>query len=260
MAGQLEITFLGTGTSVGIPVIGCDCAVCTSADPRNQRTRSSILVRTPEATLLVDSGPDLRQQALREDIREIDAVIYTHSHVDHVVGFDELRAFCWHREHPLPLHATVGCMDTLKQMFGWAFTGHHHPGYIHPSPRLIDGPFHYGHLKITPLPVQHAAVETIGFLFEYPGAERVAYIPDVKVIPDATKRLLENIDVLILDALRPVPHPTHMSLGESLEALAELKVQRAWLTHVSHSCDHEVIEETLPDQVRMAYDGLRLFF
>lgn len=260
MAGQLEITFLGTGTSVGIPVIGCDCAVCTSADPRNQRTRSSILVRTHDATILVDTGPDLRQQALREDLRAIDAVIYTHAHVDHVVGFDELRAFCWHREHPLPLHATPGCMDTLKQMFGWAFSGPHRPGYVHPSPRLIEGSFHYGDLKITPLPVRHASVETVGFLFEYPHAERVAYIPDVKTIPDATKRLLENIDVLILDALRLVPHPTHMSLSESLETLAELKAQRAWFTHVSHSCEHATIEESLPDQVRMAYDGLRLFF
>lgn len=260
MAGLLEITFLGTGTSVGIPVIGCDCAVCTSADPRNQRTRSSILVRTPEVTLLVDSGPDLRQQALREGLRAIDAVIYTHAHVDHVAGFDELRAFCWHRELPLPLHATAGCMDTLKQMFGWAFTGHHHPGYVYPNPRIIDGPIHYGHLTITPLPVQHAAVETIGFLFEYPGSERVAYIPDVKSIPDATKAMLVHIDVLIIDALRPVPHPTHLSLPESLATIAELRAQRAWLTHVSHSCEHEATELTLPDQVRVAYDGLSVFF
>jgi phosphoribosyl 1,2-cyclic phosphate phosphodiesterase len=121
MAADFELTFLGTGTSVGVPVIGCPCRVCHSEDPRNKRTRSSVQIRSGELSILVDSGPDLREQALRERLTKVDAVLYTHSHVDHVVGFDELRAFCWHREGPLPLHATAECMATIKNMFGWAF-------------------------------------------------------------------------------------------------------------------------------------------
>ena len=259
MAAEFSLTFLGTGTSVGVPVIGCDCPVCTSDDPRNQRFRSSVVVRAGGQTLLVDTGPDLRMQALREGLREIDAVIYTHAHLDHVAGFDELRAFCWHKPGPLPLHATEGCMETLKGMFGWAFFPQSViDGYVRPEVRVIDGPFFYGDLKVTPLPVEHAAVETIGFLFEYPGSRRVAYLPDVKRIPQETMEKLQGIDVLIIDALRTAGHPTHFSLTDALKAASDLRADETWLTHLSHEYDAATLSGQLPSGVRMAVDGLQI--
>lgn len=256
---DFSLTFLGTGTSVGVPVIGCDCAVCTSPDPRNQRLRSSVLVRAGQFSILVDSGPDLRLQALRERIRAIDAVVYTHAHLDHVVGFDELRAFCWRKDGPLPLHATAECLDTLKTMFGWAFSQQNvFKGYVKPDGRIIDGPIRYGDLTITPLPVVHAAVQTIGFLFEFPGARRLAYLPDVKRIPADTMNRLQDVDVLVVDALRPSPHPTHFSLDEALDAARECGARETWLTHLGHENDHDTLDGQLPSGVRVAWDGLRI--
>lgn len=244
---------------MGVPVIGCDCAVCKSVDPRNQRSRSSVVVRAGDFTVLVDSGPDLRMQALREGLREIDAVIYTHAHLDHVAGFDELRAFCWRKHEPLPLHATEGCMATLRQMYGWAFSPEKLiEGYVRPDARLIDGPFFYGDLKITPLPVEHAAVETIGFRFDFPGARSVAYMSDVKRIPADTMALIAGVDVLVVDALRTAPHPTHFSLAESLAAIEEAGAREAWLTHLAHEFDYETLDRQLPAGVRAAWDGLRI--
>ncbi len=255
------MTFLGTGTSVGVPVIGCDCAVCTSEDSRNKRLRSSVVVRAGGTTLLVDSGPDLRMQALRENLREIDAVIYTHAHLDHVAGFDELRAFCWRKREPLPLHATVGCMTTLKEMYGWAFSPEKLiEGYVRPDARLIDGPFFYGDLKITPLPVEHAAVETIGFRFDFPGARSLAYISDVKRIPAETMKLIAGVDVLVIDALRTADHPTHFTLAEALAAIEEAGAREAWLTHLTHEFDYDTLDAQLPAGVRAAWDGLRISF
>ncbi len=253
------MTFLGTGTSVGVPVIGCDCAVCRSEDGRNKRFRSSVVVRAGETVVLVDSGPDLRMQALREGLREIDAVIYTHAHLDHVAGFDELRAFCWRKREPLPLHATAGCMATLRAMYGWAFSPEKLvEGYVRPDARLIDGPFFYGDLKITPLPVEHASVETVGFRFDFPGARTLAYISDVKVIPAQTMELISGIDVLVVDALRTADHPTHFTLAEALAAIAESGAREAWLTHMTHEFDYETLDGQLPAGVRAAWDGLRI--
>lgn len=259
MAVDFSLTFLGTGTSVGVPVIGCDCGVCTSEDPRNKRTRSSVVLRAGGVTLLVDSGPDLRMQALREGLRRVDAVLYTHEHVDHVVGFDELRAFCWGREEPLPLHATEECMQMLKVMFGWAFSGENlHAGYVRPAVRVIDGPFFFGDLRVTPLPVIHAAAKTVGFLFEHPAMKSAAYLPDVKSVPDATLDLLRGVDVLVIDALRPGMHPTHFSTAEALEFAEQASAGETWLTHLSHENEHVRLGETLPDGVRVAWDGQRL--
>jgi phosphoribosyl 1,2-cyclic phosphate phosphodiesterase len=259
MAADFELTFLGTGTSVGVPVIGCPCRVCHSQDPRDKRTRSSVHVRCGDISVLVDSGPDLRAQALREGLTKVDAVIYTHAHVDHVVGFDELRAFCWHRESPLPLHATPDTMDVLKRMFGWAFsTENVFRGYIKPDPRLIEGAFSVGELRIVPLPVQHANADTVGFLFEPPRGPRVAYIPDVKQVPAATMALLGGADILIIDALREQPHPTHLSTGEALAVIAECGAPQAWLTHLSHENPHAELEAILPSGVQVAYDGLKI--
>ena len=253
------MTFLGTGTSVGVPVIGCDCEVCTSESPRDKRLRASVVVRAGDFTVLVDSGPDLRMQALRENLREIDAVIYTHGHLDHVAGFDELRAFCWRKREPLPLHATPGCMETLQRMFNWAFFPESAvEGYVRPDARVIDGPFSYGDLTITPLPVEHASVETVGFRFEMPGLRRVAYLPDVKRIPESTMALIRGVDVLVVDALRTAPHPTHFSLTEALEVAAASAAEEVWLTHLSHEYRADFDPGILPAGVRMAWDGLRI--
>lgn len=259
MGSDFELTFLGTGTSVGVPVIGCQCAVCTSDDPRNKRTRSSIHLRCEGVQLLVDSGPDLREQALRENLTELDAVLYTHGHVDHVVGFDELRAFCWRRDTPLPMHGNEATLDILKTMFGWAFSPDNvYRGYVKPDAIEIDGPFRYGRLQITPLPVVHGRVETNGFLFDHPDHPPIAYIPDVKEIPTATMDLIRHVDILIIDALRPSAHPTHLSVEEALSVIEHSGAQRAFLTHLGHENDHAALEAALPAHIRVAYDGLRI--
>lgn len=256
---DLFLTFLGTGTSVGVPVIGCSCPVCKSTDPHNNRTRSSILISTGETTVLVDSGPDLREQALREGISSIDAVIYTHSHLDHVAGFDEMRAFCWGKPNPLPLYATASCLSVLKSMFGWAFhEDNTHSGYVKPAPREIIAEFKIGNLTISPLPVSHGSVETIGFLFETDDHFRFAYLPDVKSIPEATMAILEDLDLLIIDTLRATPHSTHLSLPEALAISEKLSPRRTLLTHISHDLDHASLVASLPERVSPAYDGLRV--
>ena len=253
------LTFLGTGTSVGVPVIGCRCPVCRSADPRNNRTRSSVLVTTDETSVLVDSGPDLREQALRENITSIDAVLYTHSHLDHVVGFDEMRAFCWGKPNPLPLYATESCLGVLKEMFGWAFQNDNiHSGYVRPAPHAITAEFVIGDLTIQPLPVLHGSVETIGFRFETADHFRFAYLPDVKAIPERTMAMMGNLDLLVIDALRETAHPTHLTLGEALEIVETLSPRKTLLTHLSHELDHSSLAARLPENVQPAHDGLRV--
>lgn len=259
LPGDILFTLLGTGTSVGVPVIGCDCSVCKSPDPRNKRTRSSLLVETSDFSLLIDSGPDLREQALRENIRKVDAVLYTHEHIDHVVGFDELRAFCWKRHDPLPLYATPATMKTLHQMFGWAFQPENqYTGYIRPEARIIDGPIQFGALTVTPLPVEHASVVTIGFKFQIHDGPALAYIPDVKRIPDSTIELMRNIDAILIDGLRPIEHPTHMSTHEAVEMIQEIHAKEAWLTHLTHDNEYQTLEDALPPHIHAAYDGMRL--
>ena len=257
---QARLTFLGTGTSTGVPVIGCHCTVCESDDARNQRLRSSVLLETSSTTLLVDAGPDLRQQALRSDLKKVDAVLYTHGHMDHVVGFDELRAFCWHRDSPLPMYANAGCMEILQTMFAWAFAETNiYRGYIKPGPVIVEGVFSIDDWRITPLPVMHGAVETNGYLFCREGSARVAYIPDAKYIPEETMELISGVDILILDALHYRSHPTHLNVQESLAVIEKVQPTQAYLTHCSHEIDHASLEEQLPATVRVAYDTLTLF-
>ncbi|MGJ8645203.1 MAG: MBL fold metallo-hydrolase [Luteolibacter sp.] len=253
------LTFLGTGTSVGVPVIGCKCPVCKSDNPRNNRTRSSIIVDCGDTRILVDSGPDLREQALREDITSIDAIVYTHGHVDHVAGFDELRAFCWGKEKPLPLFATESCINVLKTMFAWAFHEDNiHRGYVKPDPRPLGDGISINGVSITPLPVSHGSVETVGLLFEMPDGFRLAYLPDVKSIPDSTMEILTRLDLLVLDALRDEPHGTHLSLPEALAISKQLSPTKTLLTHMSHDLDHASLAASLPPGVTPAHDGLRI--
>lgn len=210
-------------------------------------------------SLLLDAGPDLRRQALRADIRRVDAVLYTHGHLDHVTGFDELRAFCWARDTPLPLYANPGCMTTLQTMFAWAFSPRNtHGGYIKPDPHIIRSTFTIGSLRITPLPVDHGEVETNGYLLEAEGMKSIAYIPDVKSIPATTLPLMRDCDILILDALRDKPHPTHLCIEESLRLIEQLDPREAYLTHISHETEHHTLQKRLPSHIHVAYDELTL--
>ncbi len=259
METRTEITFLGTGTSIGVPVIGCDCPVCTSCDPKNQRLRSSIHVRTPELSLVVDTGPDFRQQCLREGIRHLDAVLFTHAHSDHIMGFDDLRRFTIQEEQEIAIHATEECLERLHAAFPYVFDGENrYRGYLKASPHVIRGPFLVGDLEMTPLPVYHGKVETIGFLFSR-GSERLfAYIPDAKTLHEESKKLIAGIDLLILDGLQPETHWSHLSTGEAVALAEELGAGMTWLTHFSCRVDYRTLEPTLPGNVRLASDGLRV--
>jgi phosphoribosyl 1,2-cyclic phosphate phosphodiesterase len=253
------ITFLGTGTSVGVPMIGCDCETCTSTDPRDQRYRSSVHIATPEASWIVDTGPELRLQCLRENIRDIDAVVYTHAHMDHVTGFDDLRRFSSGRDAVIDIYATAECLGDLKRMFAFAFDGtNRFPGYIKPEPHVIDRPFRLGETELVPLPVAHGRVETIGFLFMRDGRKVAAYLPDCKTASVAAVEALRGVDCLIVDALRLSEHPTHMNIAEACEFSAEVEAGETWLTHIAHEVLHAREDSTLPSGIRIAYDRLKL--
>ncbi|MEX2581122.1 MAG: MBL fold metallo-hydrolase [Verrucomicrobiales bacterium] len=259
MDTRTEITFLGTGTSIGVPVIGCDCGVCTSDDPKNKRLRSSIHVKTPEVEFVVDTGPDFRQQCLREGIRDLDAALYTHSHSDHVMGFDDLRRFTVLDEESLEIFANDECLERLRSAFHYVFDGENrYRGYLKIEPRRITGPFLVGDLEVTPLPVSHGKVETLGFLFAREGRRLFAYIPDAKELSEETREGIAGIDLLILDGLQPEPHWTHLSIGEAVDLARELEVEATWLTHFSCRVDYAALEPGLPPGVRLAWDGLRL--
>jgi phosphoribosyl 1,2-cyclic phosphate phosphodiesterase len=255
---ELTITFLGTGTSNGVPVIGCDCAVCHSPDPRDDRTRASIYVETPECAWVVDTGPDFRSQALRERVRRVDAVVYTHSHTDHVMGFDDLRPYCYGAPD-MPIYASPETMDDLRRVFVFAFNGQNRwPGYVRPDPRLIEGPFQLGETTLTPLPIVHGRAHMLGFLFSRGGERLAAYLTDCKEVPPAVIEQITGVRHLIIDALRRKPHPTHMSVDEALAVHAQVGPGQTWFTHLCHELGHAETERTLPAGVRIAYDGLRI--
>jgi phosphoribosyl 1,2-cyclic phosphate phosphodiesterase len=254
----LTITFLGTGTSQGVPVIGCDCEACTSADPRDKRLRSSIYVETPESAWVVDTGPDFRAQALRENIRRLDAVMYTHSHTDHIVGFDDLRPFC-HGGFDIPIYASAETMGDLKRVFYFAFNGENRwPGYVRPLPHIVDGEFSLSGTTVTPLRVMHGRAHVNGYLFSRDGVRLAAYLSDCKTVPPAVIERIAGVRHLIVDALRIEPHPTHMNVAEALELSHKVAPERTWFTHLSHDLRHAELEATLPGNVRVAFDGLKI--
>ncbi len=254
-----EILFMGTGTSVGIPMIGCGCPVCRSADPRDRRWRASLRLRTPEARWVVDTGPDFRAQCLRYGVTSLDAVLLTHAHVDHVAGFDDLRRFTVAEDAELPIHASADCLASVRRMFEYAFNGENRfPGYLKPRPMPFRGPFDLGGLEVVPLEVIHGRVPTHGFLFQRGGRKLLGYFPDVKRFPDATLRALEGVEVLVLDALRYTDHVTHQTFEEALAVVERLRPARAWFTHFQCEIGHAAAEEKLPPRVRLAYDGLTI--
>lgn len=250
---------MGTGTSVGIPMIGCGCPVCRSEDPRDRRLRSSLFIRTPEGQFVVDTGPDFRAQGLRYGFTSLDAVLLTHEHVDHVAGFDDLRRFTIPVEAELPIHASEECLATVRRMFHYAFNGENRfPGYLKPQPRPFLGLIHLAGLEITPLEVIHGRVRTHGFLFCRAGRKLFGYFPDVKIFPEATLAALEGVEVLVMDALRFTPHVTHQTFDEAQAIAQQLQPERVWFTHFQCEVGHAAAEATLPPHIRLAYDGLTL--
>ncbi len=259
MTANIEITFLGTGTSIGVPVIGCDCAVCSSDDPKNQRLRSSIHVKTAGAEFVVDTGPDFRTQCIREKIHHLDAVLFTHPHTDHIMGFDDLRRFTVMEEERIDIYATESCLERLKASFEYVFNGkNRYRGYLKPVPHLIQGPFSVGDVKVEPLPVEHGKVETVGFQFTTKDGYRIAYIPDAKTVPEATQEMIRDADIFIIDGLQPKVHWTHLSVPEAIELANSLNMKETWITHFSCRVDYKEIEPTLPDGVHLAWDGLKI--
>lgn len=256
---DFTLTFLGTGTSVGVPMIGCGCETCRSTDPRDKRLRSSVYIQTPEIDWVVDTGPDFRSQALRENIRHLEAAIYTHPHMDHVTGFDELRRFTVGDDDEILIHAMPSCLGMLERMYEYAFNGQNrYRGYLKPAPRPIDGPFDLGGTHVTPLPVLHGKVETIGFLFQRGGRKLCAYIPDCKVIQPESMEALQGVETLIVDALRHTQHVTHHTFAEALEVHRQLQPRQTWFTHLTCEIMHSREDPLLPAGVNIAYDGLKL--
>ncbi len=256
---DFEITFLGTGTSVGVPMIGCDCETCRSSDPRDKRGRSSIWCRTAEAAWVVDTGPDFRAQCLRENIRRVDAALYTHSHMDHVTGFDDLRRFTIEAEAFMPIHAMPATLAVLERMYAHAFNGENrYRGYVKPWPKPIHGPFRIGETLVTPLPVQHGKVVTIGFLFSRAGRKLCAYICDCKTVSAEAEAAMAGVDTLVIDALRHTEHPTHMNLAEALAFAGRLGPRQTLFTHIGCEIMHSRDDPRLPPGTRLACDGLRL--
>lgn len=238
-------------------MIGCDCEVCRSENPRDKRLRSSIYIETPESAFVVDTGTDFRTQALRENIRRVDAVVFTHSHTDHIMGFDDLRRYSWERGN-MPVYASRETMADLARVYAFAFEATNpFPGYLKPEPHIMDGPFQLGVTTITPLPVPHGSSPVNGYLFEREGRKLLAYLSDCSEVPDAIAEKIAGVDALVIDALRPKPHPTHLSVAQAIEAASRIRPQQTYFTHIAHELS-AAAEADLPPNTFMAYDGLKL--
>ena len=248
----LRVILLGTGTSHGIPMIGCDCAVCSSDDPRDRRTRSSIVVQTRGRSFLIDTTPELRIQCLANTITRVDAVLFTHYHTDHLAGLDDLRRFNDLQAAPVTCYGDEATLATLERMFPYAFQDN--PDYPSSKPQLklarIDGPFEVLGTSIVPVPLMHGPMQVFGFRFG-----RFAYCTDVSGIPADSLKLLEGLDALVLGALRRRRHPTHFNLEQAVEAAHQIGAQRTFFTHIAHELPHEATNAELPDTMALGYDG-----
>jgi len=254
---KATLTVLGSGTSMGVPTLGCDCAVCRSSDPHDKRTRPSVMIEYAGKVVLIDTAPDFYAQAIREHIQRVDAVFYTHTHADHILGIDDLRPFSFgHKPDKLPLYARPEAAAFLRRMFSYIFDADYKFGSLPELDlRPIDGPAEVFGAKFDPVAVVHGETEINGYRFG-----SAAYLTDHSEIPEASLRQLEGLDILFLDALRHKPHPTHSTVKNSLSIVERLKPKRAFFTHISHDLPHEATNATLPRHVRLAYDGMEIDF
>lgn len=248
------VTFLGTGTSTGVPVPTCHCAVCRSDDPRDRRLRPSILLRWPSASVLIDTSTDLRQQTLTHRIERIDAVLYTHSHADHLLGLDDLRLYNWKQRGPIPVYGSATTLAAMRRTFWYVFD-ENPPEHTRPAVEQheVDGPFSLHGKTILPVPVLHGRLPVFGYRLG-----RFAYLTDVSAIPETSFALLDGLDLLVLSALRDRPHPTHMTVDQSLAAAERIGARRTLFTHMSHELEHAATCARLPRDVDLAYDGLEI--
>lgn len=248
----LRVIVLGTGTSHGIPMIGCDCEVCTSTDPHDKRTRTSIVVQVRDRSILVDTAPEFRMQCLACDIRRVDAIFYTHQHADHVTGLDDLRRFNAMQRASLGCYANAHTLQVLQRMFPYAFT--HDPSYPSAKPELnmveVDGEFEVFGVPVVPIPLMHGKLPVLGYRIG-----RFAYCTDCSEIPDTSMALLQGLDVLILDALRIRPHPTHFNLEQAVEVARRVGARQTYFTHIAHELRHAQTNACLPQGMALGYDG-----
>lgn len=253
---KATLTVLGSGTSMGVPTIGCDCGVCTSPDPRDRRSRPSVLVQYEGRNVLIDTTPDFREQAIRAGIKHLDAVLYTHAHADHILGLDDLRPVTFRRQEKVPLYAGAHAADTIRSVFRYIFENTYKFGNmarvdLHPLEDEIDL---FG-ARFEVVKVIHGDAEIDGFRFG-----SAAYLTDFSAIPERSLARLEGLDILFLDALRHKPHPAHSSVEQSLKIVEQLKPRRTFFTHISHDLPHEATNAALPAGVQLAHDGLQLEF
>jgi phosphoribosyl 1,2-cyclic phosphate phosphodiesterase len=242
---------------MGVPTLGCHCAVCESPDPHDNRTRPSVLLSRDGRHAIIDTTPDFRFQALREKLDRLDAIVYTHAHADHILGFDDIRPYNIRQKAALPVYATAETLAILRRTFAYVFSGVPVMSSIpEVTTHVIDGPFEVLGAQWTPVPAEHGDMQVLGFR-----VGGMAYLTDFSRVPVQSKPLLEGLDDLVLDALRDVPHPMHQTVAQALDLIAELRPRRAWFTHIAHDLPHRETNERLVREgfphVRMAYDGLR---
>jgi phosphoribosyl 1,2-cyclic phosphate phosphodiesterase len=248
-----RLTFLGTGTSHGVPMIGCECATCRSDDPRDRRWRPSIVLEMADGlSVLVDASPDLRTQALAFDVRRVDAILFTHAHADHVLGLDEVRRYNALQRKPIPCYGDAQTVAEIRRTFAYVFNPPQEGGGV-PKIELfrLEGEFCLGRHTFVPVPVMHGSQPVLAYR-----VGPFAYVTDCSAIPDTSWALLDGVQVLVLDALRHRPHPTHFSLAEALEVIDRLRPRAAYLTHICHDLPHAATNASLPAGVQLAYDGL----
>jgi len=250
----VRLVFLGTGTSQGVPIIGCDCNVCRSPDPRNHRSRPAVWIEIDGKHIVIDTPAEFRLQALKYGIPRLDALLYTHSHADHVFGIDDIRRFNQMQREVIPVYASHETLDMLTRMVDYVFDTQN-PSWAVPKARAIpvNGPFELFGTTVEPLVVWHGRMPVTAFRFG-----KMAYVTDCSAIPEETMERLKGLDLLVLDALRFEPHPTHFSIPEALEVIEALAPKKALLTHLCHDVDHERTDLDLPDHVSLAYDGLEI--
>jgi len=248
---------MGSGTSMGVPTIGCDCQVCRSEDPHDRRTRPSVLLVYDGRNVLIDTTPDFREQALREHLHKLDAVVYTHAHADHILGLDDLRPLSFHRENgKIPLYASDRTAHVLRSVFRYIFeSDYKFGGLAQVEIKPIEGAFELFGAKFVPVPIIHGEQEIYGFR-----VGTLAYLTDFSQIPEPSLELLQGLDIVFLDALRYRPHPTHSTVEHSLGIVERIKPRQAFFTHICHDLGHEETNAALPPNVRLAHDGLKVDF